>query len=106
MMPAVAQVVAAVSALVELSDSARTNFFDVSAVSRVRKLRAKVSTVDQNTDSVGEKPHSMKKTIETSDAKWKPWRRIISHSVSSGLTDTIRAPKRLASSSTMNSSER
>ena len=54
MMPAVAQVVAAVSTLVEPSDSARTSFFGTSAVSRVRKLRPKVSTVDQNTDSVGE----------------------------------------------------
>ena len=54
MMPAVAQVVAAVSTLVEPSDSVRTSFFGVSAVSRVRKLSPKVSTVDQNTDSVGE----------------------------------------------------
>jgi len=54
MMPAVAQVVAAVSTLVEPSDNARTSFFGVIAVSRVRKLSPKVSTVDQNTDSVGE----------------------------------------------------
>jgi len=39
MMPAVAQVVAAVSTLVEPSDNARTSFFGVIAVSRVRKLR-------------------------------------------------------------------
>jgi hypothetical protein len=54
MMPAVAQVVAAVSTLVEPSASERTNFFGTSAVSRVRKLSAKVATVAQNTDSVGE----------------------------------------------------
>ena len=36
MMPAVAQVVAAVSTLVEPSESARTSFFGVIAVSRVR----------------------------------------------------------------------
>ena len=45
MMPAVAQVVAAVSTLVEPSDSARTSRLGVSAVSRVRKLSAKASTV-------------------------------------------------------------
>ena len=54
MMPAVAHVVAAVSTLIEPSDKVRTSFFGVMAVSRVRKLRPNVSTVDQNTDSVGE----------------------------------------------------
>ncbi len=41
MMPAEAQVVAALSALIEPSASARTSFFGYSDVSRVRKLIAK-----------------------------------------------------------------
>ena len=33
-------------------------------------LVASATTVAQNTDSTGEKPHSMKTTIETSERKW------------------------------------
>ena len=51
---AVSQVVAAVSTPVEPSASVFTRRFGVSAVWRVRKLKPKVSTVDQNTASVGE----------------------------------------------------
>jgi hypothetical protein len=54
MMPAVAQVVAAVSTWIEPSASVFTSRFGVIAVSRVRKLKPNVRTVDQNTDSVGE----------------------------------------------------
>ena len=34
------------------------------------KLTTKAVTVAQNTESVGEKPISMKTTIEASDRKW------------------------------------
>ena len=39
-------------------------------MSRRRKLVTNDTTVAQNTDSTGEKPNSMKTTIETSDRKW------------------------------------
>ena len=39
-------------------------------MSRRRKLVKKDTTVAQNTDSTGEKPHIMKNTIEISERKW------------------------------------
>src|SRR3972149_3348554 len=101
MMPAVAQVVAAVSTLIEPSAIARTSFVGTSDVSRVKKLMANVMTVAQNTDSVGEKPQIMKMTTATSEMKWKPYRRVNCQSERSCATSTIWAWNFLASSSTM-----
>ena len=42
----------------------------ISAVSRRSMLVASATTVAQNTESTGEKPQSMKATIETSERKW------------------------------------
>src|SRR5690349_10761419 len=47
-----------------------------SAVSRRRKLVASDTTVAQNTDITGEKPMSMKTTMETSDRKWNQYLRV------------------------------
>ena len=45
-------------------------------MSRRRKLVTNDTIVAQNTDSTGEKPHSMKTTIETSDRKWNQYLRV------------------------------
>src|SRR5213075_424492 len=47
--------------------------YGIRAVSRRRKLVMAETTVAQNTDSTGEKPHSMKTTIEISDRKWNQY---------------------------------
>ena len=39
-------------------------------MSRRSMLVASATTVAQNTESTGEKPHIMKATIETSERKW------------------------------------
>lgn len=101
-----AQVVAAVSTLIEPSASARTSFFGTSDVSRGRKLMAKVMTVAQNTDSVGEKPQIMKMTTATSERKWKPYRRVNCPMERSCATSTIWAWNFLAANSTMISRHR
>src|SRR2546423_222256 len=50
--------------------------YEINAVSRRRKLVTNDTTVAQNTDSTGEKPHIMKNTIETSDRKWNQYLRV------------------------------
>ena len=45
----------------------------MSVVSRRRKLVTNETTVAQNTDSTGEKPQSMKTTIEISERKWNQY---------------------------------
>src|SRR5574337_837890 len=53
----------------------RNSSYGTSVVSPRRKLVANDTTVAQNTDSTGEKPQSMKTTIDTSDRKWnQEWR--------------------------------
>src|SRR5689334_1893817 len=47
--------------------------YEISAESRRRKLVSADTTVAQNTDSTGEKPHSMKTTMEMSDRKWNQY---------------------------------
>src|SRR4051812_31016141 len=54
----------------------RKESYEIRAVSRRRKLVKNETTVAQNTDSTGEKPHSMKKTMETSDRKWNQYLRV------------------------------
>ena len=56
MMPAAAQVAATLSACFEPSLSAAISLGGHIAVSRVKKLTAKATTVAQNTDISGEKP--------------------------------------------------
>src|SRR4051812_39643990 len=89
MMPAPAQVAATFSTPSEPPDKAlispdshmpfvigtflSNNSYGMSDVSRRRKLVAAETTVAQNTDSTGEKPHSMKTTIDTSDRKWNQY---------------------------------
>src|SRR6266850_5510567 len=46
---------------------------EMSAVSGRRKLVTADTTVAQNTAITGEKPHSMKATIETSERKWNQY---------------------------------
>ena len=46
--------------------------YEIKAQSRRKKLLKNDTTVAQKTESTGEKPHIMKKMIETSDKKWKP----------------------------------
>ena len=69
MMPAVAQVVAAVRTPIEPSASARTSRLPTRAVSRRRKLSAKATTTAQNTESIGEKPITMNTTTAISERK-------------------------------------
>src|SRR6185369_2570732 len=92
MMPAPAQVAATLSMPIEPPSIALTNgdvksrrateppalnrSYGISAVSRRRKLAANDTTVAQNTDSTGEKPHIMKNTIDTSDRKWNQYLRV------------------------------
>src|SRR4051812_42491855 len=56
--------------------------YGISVVSRRRKLVTNETTVAQNTDSTGEKPHSMKMTIEISDRKWNQYLRVRFQTVS------------------------
>src|SRR4051812_11484094 len=56
--------------------------YGISVVSLRRKLVMNETTVAQNTDSTGEKPHSMKKMIETSERKWNQYLRVRFHTVS------------------------
>ena len=85
MMPAPAQVAATLSTPIEPPSIAltkgdlkicarigplpRNRSYEKSAVSRRRKLVTNDTTVAQNTDSTGEKPHIMNATIEISDRK-------------------------------------
>ena len=70
MMPAEAQVAATLSTPVVPASIAWMNRRGIIAESRSRKLTTKAVTVAQNTASVGEKPISMKITIDSSDRKW------------------------------------
>src|SRR3954469_19068958 len=47
--------------------------YGMRALSRRRKLVSAETTVAQNTDSTGEKPHNMKITIEMSERKWNQY---------------------------------
>ena len=71
MMPAVAQVVAAVSTWIEPSRSVLTNRLGVIAVSRVRKLKPTLARWTR-TPRDSRSPNSMNTMIEISDRKWKP----------------------------------
>src|SRR3954468_6599140 len=51
----------------------RSTSHESNAVSGRSKLVIADTTVAQNTDSTGEKPHSMKTTMETSDRKWNQY---------------------------------
>jgi hypothetical protein len=51
----------------------RSKPYESSAESRCRKLVAKATTVAQNTESSGEKPNSMKITMEKSERKWNQY---------------------------------
>src|SRR5512139_690428 len=51
----------------------RSTSYEMSAQSRCRKLVTAATSVAQNTDSSGEKPISMKATIENSDRKWNQY---------------------------------
>src|SRR5689334_5843703 len=70
MMPAEAQVAATLSTPVVPASMACTTRFGYIADSLSKKLTTKAVTVAQKTDSVGENPHSMKMTMDTSDRKW------------------------------------
>src|SRR4051812_30062151 len=92
MMPAPAQVAPTLSMPIEPPSSAlmkpvprnlrqsepgaRKKSRGMSAVSARRKLVTIDTTEAQNTDSTGEKPHSMKATIEISDRKWYQYLRV------------------------------
>src|SRR5215212_1230030 len=47
--------------------------YGMSEVSRRRKLVRAETTVAQNTERTGEKPHSMKTTMDMSDRKWNQY---------------------------------
>src|SRR5881394_703417 len=70
MIPAAAHVAATLSTPVVPASIAAMNRFGYIADSRRKKLTTKAVTVAQKTLTVGEKPITMKTTMETSDRKW------------------------------------
>jgi hypothetical protein len=80
--------------------------YDSSAVSRRRKLVTSDTTVAQNTDSTGEKPHIMKATIDTSDRKWNQYLRVSVHTESTCSKVVLPMPYLRASISTIRNSAR
>ena len=110
MMPAAAQVAATFSICREPSFSAsdaalRDAHRRVAAQEATRAKRRR--TVAQNTDSIGEKPSSMKTTIETSDRKWNQYRlRERAKPTRRARTRRSRMPNLRASISTIRNSDR
>jgi hypothetical protein len=84
----------------------RKRSYEKSAVSLRRKLVSSATTVAQNTESTGEKPHIMKTTIDTSDRKWNQYLRVRFQTESGFSKATSRMPYLRASSSTMKKSAR
>src|SRR5437762_1828612 len=80
--------------------------YEIKAVSRRRKLVTNDTTVAQNTDSTGEKPHSMKNTIDTSDRKWNQYLRVRFQTVSTLSNRVLPMPYLRASISTIRNSAR
>src|SRR5690349_19663732 len=122
MMPAPAQVAATLSTPSEPPASAFTSpefhnpptngaravktSYGMRADSRRRKLVSAETTVAQNTESTGEKPHSMKTTMEMSDRKWNQYRLVRLHALSTRSKVTSFMPNLRTSISTMAKSAR
>src|SRR3990172_6885029 len=120
MMPAPAQVAATLSTPVEPASTTlkkgdgkiclaigprpRNRSYENSAQSRCRKLVRNDTTVAQNTDSTGEKPYSMKITIDTSDRKWNQYFLVRFQSDSTCSNFTVCMPNLRASISTIRNS--
>src|SRR5260221_143589 len=73
----------------------------MSAVSRRRKLVTAETIVAQNTDSTGEKPQSMKNTIDTSERKWNQYFLVRLHALSTCSKVTSFMPNLRTSISTI-----
>src|SRR3954465_2189702 len=120
MMPAPAQVAATFSTPSEPPESAliRPEFhnpdpigsfpvkipYGRSEVSRRKRLVRAETTVAQNTESTGEKPHSMKTTMETSDRKWNQYFLVRFQAVSTRSKVTSFMPNLRTSISTITNS--
>ncbi len=76
------------------------------AVSRRKKLTTNAVTVAQKTLTVGEKPSSMKITIDTSDRKWNQYFFASDQALSSVSKAAWLNPYLRASSSTIRKSEK
>src|SRR5258706_16190537 len=106
MMPAEAQVAATLRTPVVPDSIAWTQRFGPIADSRRKKLTTNPVTVAQNTLTVGEKPMSMKITIEMSEKKWHQERFASVQALSTPAKAASLMPYLRASSSTIRKSEK